>query len=90
MLKVKLSISWRSDETEELDVASISCGWLGNSVSIGVVALLETMDGVDEGSESSVNAECEEENDSIKTSSLGSACRGTLSLKSGLSSLSRC
>lgn len=77
MLKVKLSISWRCDEAEKLDVAAINCGWLGNSVSIGVVALLETMDGVDEGSESSVNAECEEENDSVKASSLGSACCGT-------------
>lgn len=47
---------------------------------MGVVALLETMEGVDEGSESSVKAECEDENDSAKTSSLGSTCRGTLSL----------
>lgn len=73
-------MSWRCDEAEKLDVASINCGWLGNSVSIGVVALLETMEGVDEGSESSVKAECEEENDSEKASALGSACRGALSL----------
>jgi hypothetical protein len=68
-------------------VTSISCGFLGISVSTGVVALLETTEGVVEGSESSVKAECEEENDSAKASSLGSAGGGISSPYSGFSSL---